>query len=142
MAKARPKVTGHSPNTPGDPRPDRGNVRPPQRNLAYRRIGQIIIQAWEAAGGGELNREALQGAIVNELRLNSTAIDPNGDPMGQVEVGIVVDPRPVLGRKFVWIVVPYPEAPSGITQQDWINEHKTPQLEQLLGEAILFGCGR
>jgi hypothetical protein len=143
MAKARPKVPGHRPNTPGDRRPDLREPRPSERDPVYREIGAIITREWANAmrTGQQLDRDALQRDIADKLRL-AAASDPEGDPMGIVEVGIIVDPKPEPGRKFVWIVVPYPEAPAGVDANQWLQYYQRPAVQKELGEAVLFGCGR
>jgi hypothetical protein len=137
MAKARPIIPGHPPNTPGDPRPNPGNPRPPVRNDAFKEIGQKIIDEWRnaVAENRSLDRDHLEAEISSRLRLD--------DPDGSVEIGIIVDPKPDKGKKFVWIVIPYPDAPQGTSTQDWIDTYdQDEELKTALGEAVLFGCGR
>jgi hypothetical protein len=137
MAKVRPIIPGHRPDTPGDPRPNPANPRPNQRNDVFKEIGQKIIDEWRNAvdNNRSLDRDRLERDITNHLRLD--------DPNGTVEVGIIVDPKPDQGRKFVWIVIPYPDAPSGSTEGQWIDTYdQDDDLKTQLGEAILFGCGR
>lgn len=138
MAKARPIIPGQQPNTPGDLPPHPTNPRPPERNNVFREIGQRIIDEWRdaVAQNRQLDRGLLEAQISGHLRLDD-------DPGGIVEVGIIVDPKPDMGRKFVWIVIPYPDAPQGTSTQAWIDTYDNDDaLKTQLGEAVLFGCGR
>src|SRR5687767_1305140 len=109
MAKARPIIPGRNPNSNGDRAPNRGNPRPSERNPVFREIGHRIITEWRNAVTNDraLDRDHLQQQISELLRTYD-------DPMGMVEIGVIADPKPEQDRKFVWIVVPYPEAPAGI----------------------------
>jgi len=144
MAKARPRIPGRRPNSPGDRKPDLREPRPSEREPVFQEIGAIITREWTKAlqTGQQLDRDALQRDIADKLRLAAAASDPDGDPMGIVEVGIIVDPKPEPGRKFVWIVVPYPEAPAGVDPAQWQQYYQRPAVQKELGEAVLFGCGR
>ena len=137
MSKARPIIPSRDPGTAGDRNPSKGNPRPAERDAVYEKIGHLIIKAWRATGGTRpLDRETLEQEIEQFLNLS-------GDPKGKVEVGVIVDPPPQQGRKFVWIVVPYPEAPDNVSFNDWLDEYEqSVELSSLLGESTLFGCGR
>ncbi|MBL8906335.1 MAG: hypothetical protein JNM20_06640 [Rhizobiales bacterium] len=139
MAKVRPKIPNRKPGEPGDRNPDLREPRPSERDPVFKEIGKIITDEWLAAAAGkrQLDRDKLQQAISAQLRLAG-----DDDPMGDVEIGIIVDPKPEQGRKFVWIVIPYPEHPNGTKPEDWQKYYEKPQVQQQLGEAVLFGCGR
>jgi len=143
MAKARPKIPNRRPGTPGDRNPDLREPRPSERDPVFKEIGAIITREWANAirTGQQLDRDVLQRDIADKLRL-AAASDPDGDPMGIVEVGIIVDPKPEQGRKFVWIVVPYPEHPPNVSAEEWLEHYQKPAVQKELGEAVLFGCGR
>ena len=142
MAKAWPKIPGKKPGTPGNKPPDKTKPRPPERNKIYRKIGQVIVDAWkgEVAAGPDhkpLDRDHLQAEISKHLELD--------DPKGTVEIGVILDPKPDLNRKFIWIVIPYPDAPKDISEADWVKVYDKDDDDELkiaLGEAVLFGCGR
>ncbi|HUE46929.1 MAG TPA: hypothetical protein VMO81_11805 [Aestuariivirgaceae bacterium] len=142
MAKAWPKIPGKSPNSPGNQPPKATKPRPPERNKIYRKIGQVIVDAWKdavAVGAAHkpLDRDHLQAEISKHLELV--------DPKGTVEIGVILDPKPDLNRKFIWIVIPYPDAPVGMTEQQWVQVYDDDDDDELkigLGEAVLFGCGR
>ena len=139
MAKAWPKIPGKAPGHPGNRPPNAGRPRPFERDQTYRRIGQVIVDAWKAAVGTAnkpLDREHLQAEISKHLEL----VD---DPKGKVEIEIILDPKPEPGRKFIWIVIPYPDAPEGSTEAQWVDVYdNSNDLKTRLGEAVLFGCGR
>lgn len=137
MAKIRPIIPGCNPNTPQDRAPDRGIPRPDERNQVFLEIGQKIIDEWRSAVAEDrsLDRDRLERDISSRLRLD--------DPNGAVEVGIIVDPKPDQGRKFVWLVIPYPDAPENVDLPEWIDTYdQDDDLKTRLGEAVLFGCGR
>jgi hypothetical protein len=142
MAKAWPKVGNRRPGHPGNRPPNAGRPRPFERDQTYRQIGQLIVNAWKDAVGKDgqapkpIDREQLQARISEQLEL----ID---DPKGKVEIGIILDPKPEPGRKFIWIVIPYPDAPEGSTEAQWVDVYdNSNDLKTRLGEAVLFGCGR
>ncbi len=139
MAKVRPKIPNRRPGEPGDRNPDPREPRPSERDPVFKEIGKIITDAWEAAAGKhQLDRDTLQQRISAQLRLAG-----DGDPMGDVEVGVIVDPKPEKdGRKFIWIVIPYLETPKGSDDKEWLDHYKDPKVQTQLGEAVLFGCGR
>ena len=137
MAKARPIFPGHPPDGPEDPRPHPGNPRPDKRNKIFKKIGQEIIEEWKKSKGEKpLDRARLEAAIARHVRLDD-------DPSGRVEIGVIVDPKPETDSKFVWIVIPYPDAPEGTDPEKWIKMYEDDdELKTALGEAVLFGCGR
>lgn len=141
MAKAWPKVPGKRPGDQGNRPPHAGKPRPPERDDTYKKIGQAIVEAWKKAVAPQpvpLDRDQLKAEISEHLEL----ID---DPKGRVEIGIILDPKPEMGRKFIWIVIPYPDAPEGMTDAQWVDvydQDATNELKTALGEAVLFGCGR
>lgn len=138
MAKARPKIPNRRPGEPGDRNPNPRQPRPSERDPVFKQIGKIIVDEWRAAGGQhQLDRDRLQQLISAQLRLAG-----DGDPMGDVEVGVIVDPKPEQGRKFVWIVIPYLETPKDSDPKEWLDHYDDAKVQAQLGEAVLFGCGR
>jgi hypothetical protein len=146
MAKIRPIIPGANPGTPGDPDivPGAGGKHKPERKLLFRDIGKVIRDEWINSNGFP-DRDTLIANLTPLLRLagfnGAAAGNPNRDP---VEFDIVIDPLPVQGQtKFVWIAIPAPEPPAGMTLQQYLmsSYSSTDDLADL-GESVLFGCGR
>jgi hypothetical protein len=147
MAKARPKIPGFPANDAAhDPAPSPGNISPSQRKPVFEQITDVILAEWRAAilaGRRPLDRQLLEMQIGPLLRLLPASADPlGGDPDGEVEIGVIVDPPPQPGKKFVWIVIPYPDAPGNMPVGQWIDEHGKAAVKYRLGESILYGCGK
>jgi hypothetical protein len=113
-------------------------------------VGQAIYAAWQEAidrNSTTIDRAKLKTEL--DKHLDKTE---KGDTDRVIEYDFVFDTNLDSVTRLVWISIPTPDVESAGKNDTWAKYKKAnyddlpksvkKQLEQEMGEAVLFGCGR